>query len=133
MPQFAVELNRLCEVKWPGGDRSANNQLADYVSGHTGRTIDRQYIWRIRKGRVVKVDADVRDALCAFFKVPPDHFSRPSRRDLGTEVQEALERTGLQMAGLRASDLSDGVREDLTRLLNEVGRLIDAEKTRESR
>lgn len=126
--QFAVELNRLCDAKWPGGDRNANGQMAEWVSRQINREVDRQYIWRIRKGRVYKVDADVRDALCSFFDVPNDHFSLAARRTVGQEVEAAIAQTGLQVAGLRADELSAEGRSDLARLLREIGQVLESEK-----
>lgn len=126
--QFAIELNRLCEARWPGGDRYANALMAEWVSEKTQVERDRQYIWRIRKGRVNKVDADVRDALCSFFGVPTDHFSQAGRRTMGQEVGAVLEQTGLQVAGLRADELSEAGRNDLARLLREIGQIFESEK-----
>lgn len=126
--QFAIELNRLCEARWPGGDRYANALMAEWVSEKTHVERDRQYIWRIRKGRVNKVDADVRDALCSFFGVPTDHFSQASQRTMGQEVGAVLEQTGLQVAGLRADELSEAGRNDLARLLQEIGQIFESEK-----
>jgi hypothetical protein len=107
--EFAIELNKLCAIRWPGGSRTANAEIADWVTAETGRNIDRQFVWRIRKGRVMKVDGAVRDAICSFFGVS--------------------EETGLQVAGLRADQLSSTGRAELATLLREVSRVLEAEKS----
>ena len=126
--EFAIELNKLCAIRWPGGSRTANAEIADWVTAETGRNIDRQFVWRIRKGRVMKVDGAVRDAICSFFGVSKDHFSS-NPRTLGEEVQAAIEETGLQVAGLRADQLSSTGRAELATLLREVSRVLEAEKS----
>lgn len=130
--KFAIELNRLCDERWPGGDRHTNVLISDWVTDQIGRVIDRQYIWRIRKGRVAKVDAEVHHAICSFFGVPNDHFTTASRRSLGEEVEHELERTGLRIAGLRSDQLTEAGRNDVARLLRELGQILEAEKKDEA-
>lgn len=126
---FAEELNRLCARRWPGGARSANVDIADFVSRQTGRSIDRQYIWRIRKGHVAKVDSDVRDAICRFFGVTLDHFSRVDDDDFeDRQLRDAMRESGLTIAGLRSSELSEEGRRELERLVNQAATLLRQEQ-----
>lgn len=139
---FGAELNRLCDERWPGGSRTANVELAEAIGRHVGRPVDRQYVWRIRKGRVKKVDSDVRDAICIFFGLPLDYFS--TRGDVssasstsaehvahGDELRNALRSYGLTIAGLRAADnLSEAGRRDLGRILDEAVALLEREQGR---
>ena len=133
---YAAELNRLCDERWPGGSRSANVELAEAVSDATGRSIDRQLIWRLRKGHVRKVDSDVRRALCDFFGVAHTELDdgrsnsvpAQSTEELRTQVRDR----GLSVAGLRASDLSDQGRRDLERILSEAVEVLERERAQGS-
>lgn len=65
----------LFEARWPGGKRASNAIVAEFVSRAVGRSIDRQYIYRIRTGRVRKVDAPVLEAIGQFFGKGLEYFS----------------------------------------------------------
>ncbi len=105
--QLVVELNRPCGVRWPGGHRAANGELAAALSATTGRKIDRQYVWRIRKGHVDKVDANVRDGLCEFFGVPQDYFSRSHSDELSVLiVRDVVGRLGRDTTSLTDAEFA---------------------------
>ena len=125
---FGRELNGLCDQRWPGGSKNANTEIAEWVSARTGKDVDRQFIWRIRKGRVLKVEGDVRDAIRSFFGVPRNHFARDRDQSLGDEVESVIEQTQVELAGLRAAELSPAGRSELVRLLRHVSELFEAEK-----
>ncbi|KJR10439.1 hypothetical protein [Gordonia sihwensis] len=125
LSDFALALNRLCAQRWPNGSRSMNREIAAAVAEHTGRTIDRQYIHRLRKGVVRSVSSDVRDAICLFFGVPLTYFSAPVGDGSLTEQMTAH---SLAVAGLRSSELSEEGRRDLERVFEEASEILRRER-----
>lgn len=122
---FVLALNALCDQRWPNGSRSANVEIAAAVAEHTGRNIDRQYIYRLRSGVVKTVASDVRDAICLFFEVPLTYFSQAPAD--GT-LTEQLTAHGLAVAGLRSTELSDEGARDLARIFEEASEILRRER-----
>ncbi len=109
-----------------------NSQLAAAISARTGREVDRQYVYRIRKELVRKVAPDVQTALADYFGMPADHFERASTESAeanrDTAFREALTTHGLALAGLRSKeDLSEAGQADLERILDHIVELRDRE------
>ncbi|WP_347956162.1 hypothetical protein [Gordonia aichiensis] len=125
LSDFALALNQLCDQRWPNGSRSANREIAAAVAEHTGRSIDRQYIHRLRNGVVRSVSSEVRDAICLFFDVPLTYFSSPAGDGTLTEQMKAH---SLAVAGLRSSELSDEGRRDLERVFEEASAILRRER-----
>lgn len=99
-----------------------NNQIAAAINERTGRDVDRQYVYRIRKELVRKVAPDVRAALADYFDMPADHFEQPAAApaevdDDTAAFREALVTHGLSLAGLRSKqDLSEAGQADLEQI-----------------
>jgi hypothetical protein len=117
--------------RWPEGYKNATVEIAEYVSRTTGLTVDRQVIYRIRTGKVSKVDARIAAAIADFFGKPGDYFSRRTANKAGRPaaddvLAQAERETDLELVGLRsASELTDDARAELARLLRQAREVID--------
>ena len=119
----ATRVEELFKTRWPRGNKTSNALVAEFVSRAVGRTIDRQYIYRIRTGRVRKVDVPVLEAIGQFFGQSLDYFSGAAP-DPADELQRALQDSGLQIAGLRAKKLTPEARQELARLVREASDIL---------
>ena len=124
----ATRVEELFKTRWPRGNKTSNALVAEFVSRSVGRTIDRQYIYRIRTGRVRKVDVPVLEAIGQFFGKNLDYFSGVAP-DPDDELQRALQDSGLQIAGLRAKKLTPEARRELARLVREASDIIERDFT----
>lgn len=115
----AKMVDELFSRRWPDGYKFATAEVAEYVSASTGRDIDRQYIYRIRTGKVQKVDARVLAAIGAFFGQPPSYFS-PVGLETDAELEAALVEGEIQIAGMRSKDLSPAARQEVLRLVKSL-------------
>ncbi|QBS40786.1 hypothetical protein [Nocardia sp. CS682] len=89
--------------------------MAAFVASETGRDIDRQYIYRIRAGKVRKVDGRVLEAIALFFGKPLGYFSV----NADDEIAAVLRESKLQLAGLRAMrDLTPEAHAELRELVD---------------
>lgn len=141
-PAFdAEELNRLCNLRWPSGGMDINTQLALAINERTGRGVDRQYVYRIRKALVRKVAPDTRAALADYFGMPADHFERPPRAATAEQESEAFRDAldalavhGLSLSGLRSKEnLSAAGQAELERILDHIVELRDRELSGQER
>lgn len=128
-PELSVSemVDQLFNERWPTGHKMATVEVAQFVSEATGREVDRQYIYRIRTGKVTKVDAVILDAIAAFFGRPLNYFSRTS----ATEDDElsALLVTLRSRDNVTPDDLTPEAREELARLLRQAREVIDGGTT----
>lgn len=118
-----------CE-RWPEGYKMATVEVADFVSTRIGRDVDRQYIYRIRTGKVRKVDARILDAIAEFFGKPLDYFSaREAAADINGDdaLARAQRETELQLVGLRSREITPEAREELARLIRMARDVIDGD------
>lgn len=122
---FARALNALCDKRWPRSQRWTNPEIAAGVSDILGRTITRQYIYRLRTGATRTVSSDVRDALCVYFDVPLTYFSAV---DADATLTEQLTAHGLAVAGLRSTQLSEKGARDLERIFAEASAILERER-----
>ncbi|MFJ9370546.1 hypothetical protein ACIRRA_39830 [Nocardia sp. NPDC101769] len=121
---LADRIDALFAERWPEGSRAATVEVAAFVSQATGRDIDRQYIYRIRAGKVRKVDGRVLEAIAAFFGKPLGYFSA----NTDDEVAAVLRESRLQLAGLRAtSDLTPAAHAELRELMDIARQVLDDE------
>ncbi|MFE4460950.1 hypothetical protein ACFROC_26640 [Nocardia tengchongensis] len=112
---LAAKIDALFTERWPAGNRNATVEVAAFVAQITGRDIDRQYIYRIRSGKVGKVDGAVLEAIAQFFGKPLGYFSATS----DDEVAAVLRESRLQLAGLRTmGDLTPEAHAELRGLLD---------------
>ncbi|MBF6388127.1 hypothetical protein IU444_28785 [Nocardia farcinica] len=125
VPEMVDELFR---ERWPEGHKMATTEVAEFVSRRTGMDLDRQYIYRIRTGKVRKVDARVLAAIGEFFGKPLDYFS-PTRIEGDDELAQAQRETDLQLVGLRSrdSELTPAARQELARLIRMAREVIDGD------
>lgn len=120
----AAKVDELFQRRWPDGNSAANAEVARYVTQTVGRTIDRQYVWRIRTGRVRKVDVPVLEAIGAFFGESLAYFS--GRAPADEDLEQLLEATGLQISGFRSAGLTEAGRRELQRVLAEANEIMRA-------
>ncbi|NNH72456.1 hypothetical protein HLB23_21775 [Nocardia uniformis] len=112
---LAEKVDALFLERWPRGSRSATIEVAAFVAGETGRDIDRQYIYRIRAGKVRKVDGRVLEAIALFFGKPFGYFSANTDDEMAAVLRESK----LQLAGLRATgDLTPEAHAELRELMD---------------
>lgn len=118
-----------CE-RWPEGYKMATVEVAEFVSGRIGREVDRQYIYRIRTGKVQKVDARILDAIAEFFGKPLNYFStRRAVTDIDGDdaLAQAQRETDLQLVGLRSREITPEAQEELARLIRMARDIIDGD------
>ncbi|MEV6770289.1 hypothetical protein AB0N05_16865 [Nocardia sp. NPDC051030] len=121
---LADKIDALFAERWPAGSRAATVEVAAFVSRVTGRDIDRQYIYRIRAGKVRKVDGAVLEAIAQFFGKPLGYFSATS----DDEVAAVLRESRLQLAGLRTmGDLTPEAHTELRGLLDIARQVLNDE------
>jgi len=120
----AAKVDELFQRRWPDGNPAANAEVARYVTNVVGRTIDRQYVWRIRTGRVRKVDVPVLEAIGAFFGETLAYFSGQAPAD--EDLEHLLAATGLQISGFRSAGLTAAGRRELQRVLVEANDIMRA-------
>ncbi|WP_306364986.1 helix-turn-helix transcriptional regulator [Nocardia sp. CC227C] len=118
-------VDALFHKRWPEGNKFATVEVAEYVSRRTGHNIDRQYIYRIKTGRVRKVDAQVLDAIAAFFGQPLTYFSEEQAHIEDAELAAALDAAGMQIVGLRSRELTPIARQELLRLIRMTADVLE--------
>jgi|GEM_PF-4268695 len=128
---LATRVEELFTDRWPRGNKVANALVADYVSRAVGRPIDRQYIYRIRTGRVRKVDVPVLEAIGRYFDKNLDYFSGEATPP-ADELDRALAESGMQIAGLRGKKLTEADRLQLARLVREANDLLKRDEAQDS-
>lgn len=112
---LAEKVDALFQERWPRGSRSATIEVATFVARETGRDIDRQYIYRIRAGKVRKVDGRVLEAIALFFGRPLGYFSANADDEMAAVLRESK----LHLAGLRAmGDLTPEAYSELRELVD---------------
>ncbi|MFE3194005.1 hypothetical protein ACFXHA_33725 [Nocardia sp. NPDC059240] len=125
----ADKIDALFSERWPGGSRTATGEVALFVAEVTGRDIDRQYIYRIRAGKVRKVDGAVLEAIAQFFGKPLGHFSAASDDEMAAVLRESR----LHLAGLRTmGDLTPEAHTELRGLLEIARHVLNDEAEPES-
>lgn len=118
----ASKVDELFQRRWPDGNPAANAEVARYVTKVVGRTIDRQYVWRIRTGRVRKVDVPVLEAIGAYFGQTLAYFSGQASTD--EDLEQLLTATGLEISGFRSAGLTPAGRRELQRVLLEANEIM---------
>ena len=101
---FATKLNRLFEEKRkPDGSQYTQTEVIEFTKG----TLNRVYLWRLRKGTASNPSLHVIQALAGFFGVEPSYF-------LGNEVVKTEHSKKIQKRdaavdriALRSSQLDD--------------------------
>lgn len=112
---LADKVDALFRECWPEGSRTATIEVAAFVARETGRDIDRQYIYRIRAGKVRKVDGRVLEAIALYFGKPLGYFSANADDEMAAVLRESK----LQLAGLRAvGDLTPEAHAELRELMD---------------
>ncbi|WP_155980911.1 hypothetical protein [Nocardia sp. CNY236] len=122
---LANMVDELFVERWPQGNKFATVEVADFVSQRIGRDIDRQYVYRIRTGKVQKVDARILEAIGEFFGKPMTHFSSSSpSTDLDEELEAVLAEGGFQIVGMRSAALTPAAREEVLRLVKSLADVV---------
>ncbi|WP_280217875.1 hypothetical protein [Nocardia neocaledoniensis] len=121
-------VDQLFNERWPKGRKMATVEVAQFVSETINRHVDRQYIYRIRTGKVTKVDAVILDAIAKFFGKPLNYFSRPSSNSEDDDLS-ALLVTLRSRDHVTPDDLTPEAREELARLLRQAREVIDGGTT----
>ncbi|MFF5037503.1 hypothetical protein [Nocardia salmonicida] len=128
-PELSVSemVDQLFNERWPKGHKMATVEVAQFVSETTDRDVDRQYIYRIRTGKVTKVDAVILDAIAKFFGRPLNYFSRTTASE--DDDLSALLVTLRSRDNVTPDDLTPEAREELARLLRQAREVIDGGTT----
>ncbi|HEY5853251.1 MAG TPA: hypothetical protein VIW24_04140 [Aldersonia sp.] len=120
----AAKVDELFQRRWPDGNPAANAEVARYVTTVVGHTIDRQYVWRIRTGRVKKIDVPVLEAIGEYFGETLAYFSGKAPAD--EDLAQLLAATGLEISGFRSAALTAAGRRELQRVLVEANEIMRA-------
>lgn len=124
-------VDQLFQERWPKGRKLATVEVAEFVSKTTGRDVDRQYIWRIRTGRVHKVDAVILDAIAQFFNKPLNYFSRVDNS--ADDDVSALLVSLRSRDNVTPDDLTPEARDELARLIQQAREVINGGTTTSAR
>ncbi|MBG0567552.1 helix-turn-helix domain-containing protein [Actinoplanes aureus] len=125
---LAARLSHLFETIRPeAGKEFSYKHVADAIRHNQGVSISHTYIWSLRTGKQDNPTLKQLEAIAQFFGVPTEYFlsdTRAERVNQQLAVLAAMRDVGVQKVALRASGLSDGALESITKMI-EVARSLE--------